>query len=573
LKVKKKKKKKALKVLSFLSQRKNVTEVTSNKKSKKSTKNIKNKKNNFNTKGKKKKGIYSKNKKKKQKVKRKLWKRLLTLILILGILGVLAIAMFFGYIVISAPKFDTQAFIVNDQTVVYDINNNIIATLGSQKRESVEYADLPQVLIDAIVATEDSKFFQHNGVDLLRFTKATMLQLIGREEGGASTLTMQVAKNNLTQQGKQENNFLEKIVRKFHDVYLAVFKIEKKYSKEKIFEFYVNSYYLGGSSYGVQTASKYYFNKDVSELTLPEAALIAGLFQSPGKDNPYYDLEAAEKRRNIVLKLMERHEYITHEELLYAQSISIESLLKKNTEENNYQGFVDTVVDEVRELTGLNAYTTPMKIYTTMEKSIQDGIDKIYAGKTSYKWKNSKVQAGVAVINTQTGAIAAVGAGRNRTGINTFNYATMAKRQPGSTAKPIFAYGPAIENNNLSTYTLFTDEAWTYSNGVKFNNFDNGYTGLITMRYALQYSRNVPAVKAIQMTGVKNSQKFASSLGLDVSFDKTSENYRIIAGNVDNTINEAYAIGGVAEGFTPLEMATAYAAFSNGGYYIKPHSK
>ena len=564
MKVKKKKKKKALKALSFLSQRKYITEVKSNKKKKKK-KSASNKK--------KKNGKYSKSKKKNLKVKRKWWKRLLTLFLLLGILGVLGVAIFFGYIVISAPKFDTEAFKVNDQTVIYDINNNIIATIGSEKRESIEYADLPQVLIDAIVATEDSKFFQHNGVDLLRFTKATFLQLIGREEGGASTLTMQVAKNNLTQQGKQEKNFLEKIVRKFHDVYLAVFKIEKKYSKEKIFEFYVNSYYLGGSSYGVQTASKYYFNKDVSELTLPEAALIAGLFQSPGKDNPYYDIEAATKRRNIVLKLMERHNYITHEEYEYAQNITIESLLREKTDENNYQGFVDTVVDEVKEITnGLNPYTTPMKIYTTMEKSIQDGIDKIYAGKTSYKWKNNKVQAGIAVIYTQTGAIAAVGAGRNRTGINTFNYATMAKKQPGSTAKPIFAYGPAIENNNLSTYTLFNDESWAYSNGVKFNNWDNGYTGLITMRYALQYSRNVPAVKAIQMTGVANSQKFAHSLGLDVSLDKNSENYRIISGNVDNTINEAYAIGGVAEGFTPLEMAAAYATFSNGGYYIQPHS-
>lgn len=515
----------------------------------------------------------NKNIKKKKKTKRKLWKRLVTLFLILCIIGVLALAGFLAYIVITAPKFDKAAFNVNDQTVLYDIKGEVITTLGTQKRESVTYDELPQVLIDAIVATEDSKFFQHNGVDLLRFTKATIQQFMGQDAGGASTLTMQVAKNNLTQQGKQETNIIEKVVRKFHDVYLAVFKIEKKYSKEEIFEFYVNSYFLGGSSYGVEAASEYYFDKDVSELTLPEAALIAGLFQSPGVDNPYRSLENAEDRRDIVLKLMVRHGYITEEEAAYAKSISIESLLTTHEESNNFQGYVDTVVDEVKELTGgLNPYTVPMKIYTTMERSIQQGIDNVMNGKTSYKWKNKYVEAGIAVINSQTGAIAAIGAGRNKKDAGTFNYATQAYRQPGSTAKPIFAYGPGIEFKNMSSYTLFNDEKWGYSNGVNVNNWDGGYKGMVTMRYALQYSRNIPAIKAIQQVGVQNAQKFAYSLGFDVSLDQTSENYKVLSPGVDNTMNEAYAIGGAAKGFTPLQMAAGYAAYSNGGYYTKPYS-
>lgn len=562
MKVKKKKKK--LKVLKALSKQHAKTKSNIKATNNKTKKKTKKKKKTTNKKG--------NNKKKKKKQQRKLWKKLVTAILILGILFVLAIAVFLGYVVITSPKFDTEAFKVNDQTVIYDVDNQIITTLGTQKRESVTYAELPQVLIDAIVATEDSKFFQHNGVDLLRFTKATIQQLLGQDAGGASTLTMQVAKNNLTQQGKLETNIVDKIVRKFHDVYLAVFKIEKKYSKEKIFEFYVNSYYLGGSSYGVQAASKYYFDKDVSELTLPEAALIAGLFQSPGLDNPYKDIEAATKRREIVLKLMERHEYITKEEADYARNISIESLLAKTKEEKNYQGYVDTVVDEVQELTGLNPYTTPMKIYTTMERSIQSGIDAILNGETSYKWENKRVQAGIAIINSKTGAIAAVGAGRNRTGISTFNYATQAYKQPGSTAKPIFAYGPAIENNKLSTYSLFYDEKWGYTNGPNVNNWDGKYKELVTLRYALQYSRNVPAIKAFQLTGTKNVHKFAYSLGLDVSLNTSSENYKTYGTGIDNTVNEAYAIGGVAKGFTPLEMASAYAAFSNGGFYTKPYT-
>ncbi len=508
--------------------------------------------------------------KKKDKPKRKLWKRLLTFILIMGIAGVLAVATFLGYVVLSSPKFDEDAFKVNDQTVLYDSQGNVIATLGIEKRESVTYADLPQVLIDAIVATEDSKFFQHNGVDLLRFTKATIQQLVGQDAGGASTLTMQVAKNNLTKQGKIEKNIVEKIVRKFQDVYLAVFKIEKVYSKEEIFEFYVNSYYLGGSAYGVQAASEYYFDKDVSELTLPEASLIAGLFQSPGSDDPFKDIDAATSRRNIVLRLMERHGYITSDEANIAKNISIDSLLNKSKQDADFSGFIDTVVTEVTDLTGLNPYSTPMKVYTTMNRKIQTGIDNILNGNTSYKWKDKYVQAGIAIIDSKTGAIAAIGAGRDR--INGINYATQAKRQPGSTAKPIFAYGPVIESKNASSYSLYNDEKWGYTNGPNVNNWDGKYKGLVTMRYALQYSRNVPAIKAYQEAGNKNVHKFAYGLGLDVSLNSSSENYKILKTGIDNTVNEAYAIGGVAEGFTPLEMAAAYAAFSNGGYYTEPYS-
>ena len=512
---------------------------------------------------------------KEKKNKRSLWKRILTVILIIGIIGILLLTAFFGYIAISSPKFSESAFDVKDQTVVYDINGEIIATLGAQKRESVSYDKLPQVLIDAIIATEDSRFFQHNGVDLPRFIKATVLQLLGRDAGGASTLTMQTVKNNLTKKDSIETNKIQKIIRKFQDVYLAVFKVEKEYSKEEIIELYVNNYNLGANVYGVQEASKYYFGKDVSELTLPEASLIAGLFQAPNGHNPYKNMESAISRRNTVLDLMVRHGYITKDEATMAKKVTIESLLANNNTETEYQGFIDVVVKEVEELTGENPYTTPMKIHTTMEKSIQDGINSILSNNEWY-WKNDElVQAGIAVVNVETGAISAVGNGRNRpNGVRIFNYATEAKKQPGSTAKPIFDYGPGIEYNNFSSYTLFNDEPWTYTDGPSVNNWDGNFDGLVTTRYALQYSRNVPALKAFQQVGAKNSQKFAYSLGLDVSLNQNSENYRIVnkTTGVDNTINEAYAIGGSAEGFSPLTMAAAYAGFASGGYYTSPYS-
>ncbi len=495
-----------------------------------------------------------------------IWRKLLTILLILGIVGILLIIAFFAYIAISSPEFKESAFANQDQTIIYDVNGNLITTIGLEKRESISYDKLPQVLVDAIIATEDSRFFQHNGVDLPRFLKASVLQLMGKSfAGGASTLTMQIVKNNLTSRNKS-------IIRKFQDVYLAVFKVEKKYSKQSIIEFYVNDSYLGGGVYGVEEASKYYFNKHASELTLPEAALIAGLFQSPTWDNPYNYPDNATKRRNTVLSLMYRHGYITKEEKDLANSIPIESLLagvKEN--ESNYQGYIDTVIDEVIDITGDNPYKTPMKIYTAMERSIQDGINDVFNGKT-YTWENDAVQAGVAVINVETGAIAAVGAGRNREGERTYNYATQAKKQPGSTAKPLFDYGPGMEYNNFSTYTLFTDEPWSYTNGPSIGNWDGKFHGLITLRYALQWSRNIPALKAFQQVSNKNITTFVNGLGLDVSLNASSENYKVYSNGVDNTLNEAYAIGGVAEGYSPLQMAAAYSAFASGGYYTKPYT-
>ena len=377
------------------------------------------------------------------KQKRKLWKKLLSVFIVLCSIGVFAVFGFFLYIVATTGEFDPNALANQDQTIIYDSNDNVIAKLGMEKRESVKYDDLPQVLIDAIVATEDSRYFQHNGVDGARFLKASIGQLLGNSDaGGASTITMQVVKNNLTSTDQT-------IVRKFKDVYLSVFFMEKKYTKEEIMEFYVNDSLLGGNVYGVQEASKYYFGKNVSELSLPEAALIAGLFQSPNGYNPYNNPEEAQGRIKTVLKLMVRHGYITQEEADIANSIDVKSLLVGSSDENNYQGFIDTVVNEVKEKTDNDPYLVSMEIHTTMNADMQSGINDILAGK-GYSWKDDKVQAGITVIDVNTGAIVAIGAGRNRVGERTFNYATQAYRQPGSTAKPIFAYGPGFEYDNFS---------------------------------------------------------------------------------------------------------------------------
>lgn len=489
-----------------------------------------------------------------KKPKRKWWKKLLSFCLVCGAFGVFAVFAFCIYIVSSCGEFEPNALANQDQTIIYDSQNNIIAKLGMEKRESVTYDKLPQVLIDAIIATEDSRYFEHNGVDGARFLKASVGQLLGNSSaGGASTLTMQVVKNNLT-------STEQTITRKFKDVYLAVFFMEKKYTKQEILEFYVNDSLLGGNVYGVEEASKYYFGKSVSELSLPEAAIIAGLFQSPNGYNPYYYPEKTAKRRATVLKLMVKHGYITQEEADIANAVDVSSLLAGGNEETNYQGYIDTVVAEVKKKTKLDPALVSMEIHTMMDPTIQNGINQVLAG-VGYTWKDDKVQAGISIVDVKTGAITAIGTGRNRTGERQWNYATQSYRQPGSTAKPIFAYAPGFEHDNFSTYQLFMDEEWSYTDGTSIGNWDSGYKGLMTLREALSVSRNIPALKAFQQVqqsvGNKEIVEFVEKLGIDLK---------------DDVAYESYSIGGLSSGVTTLQMAAAYAAFANGGWYTEPYT-
>ena len=232
---------------------------------------------------------------------------------------------------------------------VYDINGNLFATLGTEQRQKVTYDQLPQVLIDAIIATEDSRFFQHNGFDAPRFIKATLGQLAGNSgAGGASTLSMQVVKNSFT---STEASGIAGIIRKFEDIYLAVFKLEKSYTKEQIIEYYVNNHFLGGNIYGVEEASNAYFGKSVGDLNLSEAAIIAGMFKSPNYYRPNANPKNATARRKTVLYLMRKHGYITKEEEEIANSIPVETLTADAgiINENPYQGFIDTVAEELED--------------------------------------------------------------------------------------------------------------------------------------------------------------------------------------------------------------------------------
>jgi len=496
--------------------------------------------------------------KSKKTKKKKIFKIALIIIFVIGIIGLIATFLFFFMIAKNSPNFDPDKLYKQESTVIYDKDGKIYAKLGVERREKISYDEMPEVLIDAIIATEDARFFQHNGFDLPRFLKASFGQISGSSNaGGASTITMQLVKNSFT---STIDTGWAGIVRKFTDIYMSIFKVEKSYTKKEILEFYANSYYLGSGAYGVEQAALTYFGKSAKDLNLSEASLIAGLFQSPSAYSPYNDIEAATKRRNTVLSLMERHGYINKQEREVASAITIESLLNtNNTTSKEYQDFIDTVAKEVRIKTGNNIYTVPMEIYTTMDRAKQDHVNKIMNGET-FTWENDVVDAGISVIDTQTGAIVAIGAGRHRTGEGKFNNATDIERQIGSSAKPLFDYGPGIEYNNWSTFTPWADEPHNYNDKEKKEvyNWDGGYNGWMTSRDALVYSRNIPALKAFQKISNANIYKFVTNLGLHPELDGTF-------------IHEAHSIGGY-NGESPTSMSAAYAAFANEGYYIEPYS-
>ena len=506
-----------------------------------------------------------------KRVKYGTWKDRLLILIMLGLIaGFSAIVALCIYVIATAPEINEKRLYKSNSTILLDKDGNEFARLGSENREKVTYDEIPEVLVDAIIATEDSRFFQHNGVDIARFTKAAFGQVLGRSDsGGGSTLTMQVSKNAAT---NTESHGIAGVIRKFTDIYLSVFVFEKQYTKEQIMEFYVNIPNLGAGAYGVEQASKIYFGKDVSDLNLAEAAMIAGMFQAPSAYNPYVYPERAENRRQQVLGLMKRHGYITDEEYEAAKSVNIKDLLVgiENSGLNPYIGFIDTVVADVKDKTGNNPDLVSMTVYTTLDQEKQKGINNIYE---TYKFKNDYSELGMVIEDVPTGAIVAIGTGRNLKKIERgYNYATDIHRHPGSTAKPVIDYGPAFEYLGWSSAQTVIDDEYTYSGGGKIKNWDNKFDGVTTAKAALARSRNIPALYTFQQTTNEQKLEFATNLGWRPETDIRGENLSAkTPQDIKGRILETCSIGGF-EGVSPVEAASAYGAFARGGTYIEPYT-
>ncbi len=477
-------------------------------------------------------------------------KKIFLMLVLIGLAGLISGAGLFAYYASSAPELDENLLKDPLSSELLDIKGNVFMKSGAEKREFVPYSEIPQSVKDAILATEDVRFYKHHGMDFWRLGGAVIANFkSGFGSQGASTLTQQVIKNSFLKDEKT-------LKRKAQEAWLA-FQLERKYEKDEIFEMYFNKILMSGQTYGIGTASKEIFGKSLNELELPEIALLAGMPQSPNGYNPYKNPERAEKRRNIVLGLMYQHKKITKAEMEAAKLVPVTSLLlsedKRQVSKTKYPAYVDLVLAELEEAGMTHLLSEGVKIQTSLDPAAQQAVENALS--TSDLFESDDMQAAMTVLDTKTGAIAAVGGGRNYSGLN-WNFAYDQKRQPGSTIKPILSYGPAIENFNWSTGYTTVDEPYNYK-GTKqaIRNVDGKFLGSMTIRDALYKSRNIPAIKIFEEVGTQKAGNFARDLGLP--YDK---------------LNSSNAIGGGEYDFSTVQMAGAFSAFGNEGIYTKPHA-
>ena len=433
---------------------------------------------------------------------------------------------------------------------IYDVHGNLITTVHStENRLPVPLKDVPKDLQNAFVATEDSRFYSHHGIDPVGILRAVWVNIVhsGVSEGG-STITQQLARNAFLSQDRT-------FKRKISEALLAL-KIEQHYTKDEILEMYMNQIYFGQGAYGVQSAAHVYFGKDASQLTLAQAALIAGLPQSPNYYSPFNDLEASKKRQAVVLGQMVKYGYITQEQADQARQSDLGLVAKQEQthEKSNASYFINYVIAQVSEKYGDDAiYKDGLKIYTTLDMDAQNAaVAAMQNLPTMYTDQNGlhQPQGAIVAMNPHNGYIVAMVGGR---GDDAFNRASQAERQPGSAMKP-FVYLAAIQSGK--TPGSIVDDSPVDFNGWRPQNYERNFEGNITYRYALQHSRNVPAVKIADEVGMSKIIDLAKKMGITTLTDE------------DNNLSTA--LGGLTHGVSPLEMAEAYGVLANGGVKVQP---
>ncbi|OHR96701.1 transglycosylase domain-containing protein [Staphylococcus sp. HMSC36A02] len=488
---------------------------------------------------------------------------LLIAFIVLVLLGILL----FAYYAWKAPAFTESKLQDPKPAEIYDKNGDLVKKLDNgARREHVELKDVPKNMRNAVLATEDNRFYDHGAIDYKRLFGAIGKNLTGGfGSQGASTLTQQVVKRAFLSEEKS-------IGRKAQEAYLS-YRLEQEYSKDEIFQMYLNKIYYSDGVYGVKAAARYYFNKDLKDLNLAEEAYLAGLPQVPNLYNIYDNPKQAENRKNTVLYLMHYHKRISDKEYNAAKKINLKAnLVDRTTKErqigtdnsdSEYDSYVNFVQSELmnnKEFKNKNlsdVLQSGIKIYTNMDKDVQKTLqDRIDNG--NY-YKNEDQRVGSTILDSKTGGLVAISGGRNFKDVVDNNAATDA-HLTGSSLKPFLAYGPAIENMQWATNHAIQDESSYSIDGGTFRNYDGNGHGTVTAYDALRQSFNIPALKTWQQVnsqaGDNAAKKFASKVGLDYQSD----------------IGPSDVLGGGASEFSPTQLASAFAAIANGGTYNNAHS-
>lgn len=464
---------------------------------------------------------------------------------------------YFINIVSLTPNLNIETINKKKSSKIYDNNNTLIKQLTMEDYKNIKYEDLPDVFINALISCEDVRYFMHEGIDLPRILSALKNDVFSMSlKEGASTLTQQLIKNMLLTNKKS-------IARKIQEIYLSS-DIEKLYSKKDILEFYCNYVCFDGINHGVESASYKFFNKSVKELTLPEAALLAGVVNAPSAYSPLNNKEASNNRKNIVLNLMHKHGYISFNELENAKKIKVEDMLvkKENKIDTNtypYQAYIDIVYKQIEEKTGYDPYTMPMEIYTYMDSTLQSFVDKLQSSSSLLSFKNDYQQLASTIIDNNNGAIIACFGGKDYKGQKLYNRSYDALIQPASTIKVLLEYALAFEYLNYSNQETLNDVAYLYPNSETYiKNVDNTYMGELSIADAIGYSRNTTAIdtlkKVIDKIGIDEVVSYLKSINL---MDKGVFSY-------------SYGLGGYTYGVSVTNLAAAYSMLSRNGLYIEP---
>ncbi|MCF1584958.1 PBP1A family penicillin-binding protein [Tetragenococcus koreensis] len=489
--------------------------------------------------------------------RKRVWKKyhVNKILLLLGLVVILVMSSYLFYIAKTTKVQELKAGL-QEETVIYDNEENEAGSVSSQKGTYIEVDDMSPYVVDAVVSTEDRNFYQHRGFDIKGIARAGLRMVVRRNTsgGGGSTITQQLAKNAYLSLDQTFN-------RKAKELFLAI-EIEKNYSKDEIMSMYLNNSYFGNGVWGVQDAARKYFGVDAAELTIGESATIAGMLRGPSLYNPIDNPENATNRRDTVLQLMVDNDELSAQEAQQEEQVAMNDLVNDTYQQEDegyqYPYYFDAVIEEAEERYDIKAedlMNRGYKVYTALDMNFQNGMQDVYDNNGYFPADaddGTMVQSASVAVDPNTGGVQALVGRRGEHTFRGFNFATDMKRSPGSTIKPLSVYTPALEAGYMPDSVL-KDEPQDYYDA---KNFNGEYEGEVPMYQAVAQSLNLPAVWLLHELGINKGYNKTQEFGLDLT---KSDNYY------------GLALGGLEYGASPMTMAGAYGSFANGGTLYTPH--
>ncbi|WP_328515374.1 PBP1A family penicillin-binding protein [Halobacillus yeomjeoni] len=444
---------------------------------------------------------------------------------------------------------DEQALVLDEMSTVETKDGQLIERIYTKNRENISIDHIPQHVLDAFIAIEDNRFYEHNGVDVKSIMRALYRDIIAMEKvEGGSTITQQLSKNLFLSNDKTW-------MRKTKEV-MAAFYLERNYSKNEILELYLNRIYFGAGTYGIEAASHHYFGTSVSDLTVPQGALLAGLPKAPNSYSPLNHPEAAKQRRNLVLARMEDLGMIPSEKLKRMQGATLAVSSKEGEDDTWSNSYVDLVINEAADKYHISRDELKRggyRIIVEMDPVVQRTASEQMKNGAFVPGSNGEVQGALTLMDHSTGALVAAVGGRD------FKHGDLnqviTKHQPASVIKPLAVYGPALMTERYEPFTLISDEKQKFEGGFEPSNHDNRYEGSVSIYEAIIESKNVSAVWLLNQIGIPYAKEYLEKMDL-----KTKDN------------GLAIALGGLSQGYSPLQLTEAYSSFANNGSKVEAYT-